>query len=155
METADSFDDCVTCPEGYICPRKTGDRYAIPCPAGYYCPLGTGYPISCPFGYYCQGTGPDKIDMNDCPEGSFCPVGTIIPQPCEDNLDYCPWHGLDCPPGKWLKWEGIWYCEFCEAGFVCDGSTTQRYPIDIIEEGGYVCPPGYYCPPGSSTQTMK
>ena len=44
FETADSFDDCVTCPVGYICTRDTGNRYSIPCPAGYFCPAGSGHP---------------------------------------------------------------------------------------------------------------
>ena len=78
-ETADSYADCVTCPEGYICLEKTGFRYDIPCPAGYYCPPGSGYPIICPYGCFCEGTGPGLIDIEDCPEGFFCPAGTIEP----------------------------------------------------------------------------
>jgi len=157
----DDIEDCSFCPRGYVCGTGTGNRYSEPCPPGYLCPAGSGWPVMCPPGWYCEGTGEGKVESAECPEGFFCPAGTEVPSPC-DASSVCPkksaspaTRGMtpeDCEPGTYLN---VDRCVPCEPGHVCDLSTSQKYPIDALTEGGYECPPGNFCPRGTTSETIK
>lgn len=152
---AATIDACAQCPEHHFCPLATGAPRL--CPAGTYCPPGQGYPLLCPAAKYCVPRGA-KIAVLSCSSGSFCPVGTAKPIPCDASLgQVCPAGSAtplyssitaaSCPAGSFF---GYGRCNPCEAGFVCEGRTTQRFPLFQKTERGYECPPGHYCPAGSS-----
>ena len=89
------------------------------CPEGYYCPLGTGEPIKCNKG-----------------RGEICKEGSSFPSVTKTTATICG-------PGFYFGYGG---CIICEAGYVCLGNTSTKYPIDAVTEGGYECPIGNYCP---------
>ena len=131
-----SADACTDCPEHYYCPRQCSDP--TPCPDGTSCPAGAGAPVLCEAGYYCQSSG-TSVEVSLCPEGSYCPVGSVTPIACDDTAgEVCPEGSISpaysalsadsCLAGEFF---GYGRCNPCEAGFVCEGSTTERFPLDL------------------------
>lgn len=148
--------ECPSCPEHHYC----GFAATTPalCPAGTYCPEGRGYPLLCPVGKYCQPRG-DTVGIASCPQGSYCPVGTADPIPCQAALGqvcapgsasplYSAITAESCGPGTFF---GYGQCNPCVEGFVCEGRTTERFPLYQAAERGYECPTGQFCPAASSS----
>ncbi|XP_038634722.1 multiple epidermal growth factor-like domains protein 11 [Scyliorhinus canicula] len=135
--------DCLSCPpgkycdkrslteptgdcwEGYYCiqnsssPNPTDEVTGRKCPRGLYCPRGSKNMLSCPVGHFgpVQGSG-SEIDCPPCPPGLFCNTS-----------------GLAFPAGK------------CSAGYYCMGKARRATPTDNVT--GNRCPIGHFCPPGS------
>ena len=151
----------------YPCPRGTYNPFnesrtvsaCLPCPAGEFCDsegLVTSAG-SCEHGYYCSGFAEsatpsifDSIFFTDssaltcsnvstgdiCPPGTFCPNRSNFPTPCTPG-SFCISYGLSEVSGP------------CSAGYYCNGSTLEPYPID--KPYGDRCPPGSYCEVGTSS----
>lgn len=117
---------CITCPEGYFCPDKTGDYSVNICPLGHYCPEGTQFSNQYP-----------------CPSGTYSPAQGLI----EDTQ--C----LQCTPGNYCQNLGQSAVSgLCDAGYFCKiGSKSINPQISYPgDSNGGKCLPGYYCPQGSA-----
>jgi hypothetical protein len=152
--------ECPACPEHFHCPHATGQP--VPCARtpGTYCPVGRGYPRLCPPGKYCRSTSVDgPISIRDCPKDRYCPLGTSSPLRCKAG-EVCPkgsvtprTTGLTAASCKAGTYFGFGVCNPCEAGFLCKGKTTERFPLFLRSEKGEECPAGHYCPASSSEAT--
>ena len=113
-------------------------------------PTGSLFPkmmsnTACPVNYYCERGNAGK---QACASDKFCPEGSAFELPCQlQSNNAC----IDCPAGQYRF--GIQSCAACEAGYVCLGGTSTRYPLDATNDKGYECTVGNYCPSGSDSPT--
>ena len=135
-----SADECVPCPNGYICTSGLPEL----CPPGRYCQQGNTY--KCPEGFYQPGQ--QKVYLSDC---VICLAGY--------NCDYQAISTLNstlyCPAGQYCL-EGTGMFET-----LVNGTLSQRLPINCPSgtynskerigsiTGCLDCPAGQYCLEGS------
>ncbi|XP_037124116.1 zonadhesin [Syngnathus acus] len=155
------------CAAGHYCPRGSEDPRASLCPAGHYCPLGTALPLGCPLGtiqnsvggssaescrpcpagHYCHQRGSSE-PSGQCADGYYCPPGQNSERPQQHVCPvghYCEKGSAEptpCQPGSYQPSQGRGSCEFCPAGFYCQGQGTSF---------ALLCERGFYCPKESAT----
>ena len=149
----------TTCPDG-------SDGTGWPCPPGRYCEAGTQSIQECPIGtfspdernvkisdcqncttrmfcsanglsepngncsagFYCPG-GDYRADSIECPAGHFCPPRSGSPRPC--------------PSGQYQSSSGMFDCDICPEGLVCNAT------FEPVIFPSTPCPTGYFCPNGT------
>lgn len=128
--TANSQDDCMTCPAGFICKCTDASAITDTCVAEF---------VECPEGYYCPSGTYQDSDKQDCGAGYYCPLATPFRVPC-DAGHYCDLTTM----------AALDTAKICDGGYVCLSAASTATPLDGTT--GYQCPAGAFCLPGSAAE---
>jgi hypothetical protein len=148
--TTDLIFPTLLCPEGNICPKKTGE-YPGFTPLPIFWPWGFEKPIPCPKGRFCyQGTASEETLPGYYETPQKCNIGEYNPsdgqgkcKPCDAGAQ-CTTQGMNskelCPKGTYRPDDpGQIDCLPCPAGYYGyeEGSSSL--------EGCKICPAGIVC----------
>ena len=159
----DQFSDPVPCPAGTYrdTPGAANRNDCHSSPAGYYAPGDDALEIRTNHTVTRIPTFPASLGSSGfypCIEGTYCEESSQLPLYCpagyktksdgtrsslEGSCDRCPagYYGVDS--------ERL-VCELCHPGYVCLGGTSSEFPLNEMNDQGYMCPLGHYCPSGST-----
>ena len=139
FEGATQKEDCVPCPDGYICK----DSLPEDCPQGFYCEGGVTF--SCPIGT--QQPGVRKSNVTEC---LVCDAGYNCNEPnITRQTDYECKEGYFCLKGTGIDGVNIEkaFGDFKSADEIpCASGTYNSLPGQINNFGCLPCPAGFFCP---------
>ena len=142
------------CPEGYYC--YNGTKYA--CPEGTFKNFTGDFTLSqckaCPGGQFCEATA-QKRPTGCCEGGWYCGGGSWTSKPIDNEMyngtwecplynisiggmcksgTFCPECSvgpIQCTPGYFCQQDELLSeSGSCGAGYFCNGSSTEKYPVN-------------------------